>query len=418
MTNVISDTDRLALLGGTPVANAETFTSLRWPQPNEATARRLAEIYLSGKWSFNGSVEQAFSREFAAFQDAKHGIFMVNGTVTLECALAAFGVGPGDEVIVPGNTWLATAMAAVYVGATPVFVDVEPSTLCLDPAKFEAAITPKTRAVIPVHLFGSMADLDAITDIARKHDLVVIEDCAHAHGGEWDGRGVGSHGDVGSFSFQQSKTLPAGESGICLTNDDAVAERLFRLKHIGYASGEGQGMAESGPPEGLICHNYRGNEFQAAILQDGLASLGERIGRYNRNAARIEAMLAGVPGLRVQSRGRLAGPQSYYGFVLVFDSEPLADIPIGRIVEAARAEGLATIGPRGYGPVYRHMLWNVPAGKYRIADEGCQVVETIGTERLALIGHSHLGMDDGAIEQIGEVIVKVARNADALREME
>jgi dTDP-4-amino-4,6-dideoxygalactose transaminase len=251
---------------------------------------------------------------------------------------------------------------------------------------------------------------------AAKHDLAVIEDCAHGHGGKWAGKGTGSHGIIGSFSFQQSKTLPAGESGICITSSDEMSERLFRLKHIGYAPGTAQGMATSGPPEGLLCHNYRGNEFQAAILQDQLPLLGERIARYNANAAKLEKRVREeAPGVRVQSRGRLAGPQSYYCFAMVFDGEPLADVPLDRIIEAAKAEGLSFISPRGYGPVYKHTLWNVPPKQYRIAKEGCQVVETIGTERLAIFGHSVLGADDETIEAIGDVIVKVARNAEALK---
>jgi L-glutamine:2-deoxy-scyllo-inosose/3-amino-2,3-dideoxy-scyllo-inosose aminotransferase len=408
-----SVTGKLALLGGTPVADSLAVPT--WPPVYEATAKRLAEVYLSGKWSFNGPAEQQFSQDFAHFQDAAYGIFMVNGTVTLECALAALGVGAGDEVIIPANTWLATAMAALYLGAVPVFVDVEPTTLCLDPAKFEAAITPRTRAVIPVHIFGGMADLDAIIAIARKHGIAVIEDCAHGHGGKWNGKGVGSHGDIGSFSFQQSKTLPAGESGICLTSDAALAEKLFRLKHIGYAPGTAQGMAESSPPEGLLCHNYRGNEFQALILQGQLPDLAARIALYNENAAYLEQRIAEAPGVRVQSRGRLAGPQSYYGFVTIYDGEPVADVPMDRIAEAVRAEGLTFFWPHGYGPVYKHMLWNVAPDKFRIAEGGCPVAEVIGTERMADFSHHVLGADKQTIELIGDAIVKVANNAAALR---
>ncbi|MHB0876442.1 MAG: DegT/DnrJ/EryC1/StrS family aminotransferase [Anaerolineae bacterium] len=412
---VQSVSEKLALLGGTPVA--DSLAVPRWPPVSEATARRLADAYLSGQWSFNGPIEQQFSRDFARSQDAEHGIFMVNGTVTLESALGVFGIGPGDEVIVPANTWFSTAMVALYLGATPVFVDVEPTTLCLDPAKFEAAITPRTRAVIPVHLFGGMPDLDAIILIARKHGLAVIEDCAHCHGGKWNGKGVGSHGDIGSFSFQQSKTLPAGEGGICITSDVATAERLFRLKHIGYAQGTAQGMADSAPPQGLLCRNYRGNEFQALILQDQLPDLAGRIARYNENASYLEQRLADTPGVRVQSRGRLAGPQGYYCFAMIFDQEPLADIPVDRIAEAVRAEGMTFLWAHAYGPVYKHMLWNVPPEQYRIAEGGCPVSETIGTDRLAVFSHTVLGAERQTIERIGDIMVKVARNAAALRAM-
>jgi len=267
-----------------------------------------------------------------------------------------------------------------------------------------------------VHLYGSNADLDVILEIARKHDLIVVEDAAHAHGGKWNGKGLGSHGHVGSFSFQQSKTMPSGESGICITNDDDIAEKFFRMKHIGYAPGAEQGVAKSGPPIGLICRNYRGNEFHAAILQDQLATLRQRIARYNVNAAKLEQRLADVAGVRVQSRGWLADPQSYYQFVFIFDQEPLSDVSIDRIVEAAQAEGLR-LWARGYGPVYKHKLWNVPPEGYRVAEGGCPVAATTGTERIALFPHYVLGAEDEIIDQIGDILVKVAMNADALLAM-
>ncbi len=240
---------KLALLGGKPVSTP--INGIPWPPTSEKTGDKLKELYLSRKWSFNSPSEQEFEKAYAKYHGAKHGIFMVNGTVTLECALEALGIGEGDEVVVPALTWIATAMAVRYVGAKPVFVDIEPTTLCMDPKKFEKAINPRTKAVIPVHLYGSMADLDKIIKIAKRQRLAVVEDCAHMQGGVWNGRGVGSWGDVGSFSFQQSKTVSAGEAGICLTNDDRLADRLFRTKHIGYPNGAGQGGAKHGPPEGL-----------------------------------------------------------------------------------------------------------------------------------------------------------------------
>src|SRR6185503_12502827 len=138
-----------------------------------------------------------------------------------------YGIGPGDEVIVPAVTWYATAMAPHYLGAKPVFVDVLPDTLCMDPEKVSAAITERTKAIVPVHLYGSMADMDRIMAIAKAHGLRVIEDCAHMHGGLWDGRHVGSIGDVGSFSFQHSKTMACADSGISITSDPEIADRLF-----------------------------------------------------------------------------------------------------------------------------------------------------------------------------------------------
>jgi len=152
---------KLAISGGEKTF-AKPVKLPSWPPVYPETAEELKKVYLSGKWSFNGPQEQLFSRKFAEYNGAEYGIFMANGTVTLECALLALGIGKGDEVIVPSLTWMATAMAAVYVGATPVFVDIEEDTLCLDPEKLEKAITPKTKAVIPVHLYGSMADMERI----------------------------------------------------------------------------------------------------------------------------------------------------------------------------------------------------------------------------------------------------------------
>lgn len=198
-----ANSNQLALTGG-PALSETPLKQPAWPPVDERTAEKLKELYLSRQWSFHSPAEQEFTAEFAAYHDAEYGIFMANGTVTLQCALAALGAGKGDEVIVPALTWMATAMAAYYLGATPVFVDVEPSTLCLDPGKLEEAITPRTRAAIPVHLYGSMADMERILAICKRNDVHVVEDCAHVQGGGWNGRGVGSWGKVGSFSLQHA----------------------------------------------------------------------------------------------------------------------------------------------------------------------------------------------------------------------
>jgi dTDP-4-amino-4,6-dideoxygalactose transaminase len=308
---------------------------------------------------------------------------------------------------------MATAMAVHYVGATPVFVDVEPDTLCLDPQKARAAITRRTRAMLPVHIYGSMADLDAILELAREHDIKVVEDCAHMQGGRWRRRGVGSWGDVGSFSFQQSKTLAAGEGGICLTNDDALADRLYRLKHIGYGRDVQQGEAEAGPPPGLMCYNFRGTAFQATILEDQIEELGERVARYEAAAARIGDRLATVPGVRLQGRGREASPQGYYAIVFIFEDAATVGVSGARLREAIRAEGLPVGGT--YGPVYRHMLYNLPPTRYRVASGGCPVAETVGSEAAAVLLHHWLGSEGRVLDAIGDIVAKVAASVEALR---
>ena len=246
---------KLAIDGGSKIF-PDGFRFEPWPPINEETAVKLRQVYLGHKWSFYGEEEKKFAASFAKYHDAAYGTFMVNGTVTLETALTALGIGPGDEVIVPSWTWMATGMAPVYVGATPVFVDGQPDTFCMDPAAFEAAITPRTKAVIPVHLFGSLADIDRIVEIAKKHGIKVIEDCAHAHGGKWNGKGIGSFGDIGSFSFQQSKIMTAGEGGECITDDPELFDRIGRISHIGYQFAAERGKP-AGPPAGTSGRRFQ-----------------------------------------------------------------------------------------------------------------------------------------------------------------
>ncbi len=403
---------KLALLGGTPVATGLSFPE--FPPVTETTAQRLLEVYRSRQWSFNSPAEQEFQKVYARCHDAKHGIFMSNGTTTLEAALRACRIGPGDEVLVPALTWLATAMAVHYVGGTPVFVDIEPTTLCMDPAKAEAAITQRTRAIIPVHLYGSMADIGKLTELCGRHDLSMIEDCAHMQGGKWNGKGVGSWGRVGSFSFQQSKTISSGEGGICLTNDDELAERIFCYKHIGYRPGAFQGGAQQGPPDDLACHNYRGTAFEATILIEQAERLAARMERYAASARRLTERLTGIEGVRIQSPGRLATTQGYYGFCLIFDRGPLAGVSKEVIARAAAAEGI-TLGAT-YGPVYRHMLYNMPPSTFRI-DQPCTVADTIAAENTLLFAHQWLDADIGTIDKIGEIIVKLVTHGEALAGM-
>ncbi len=398
--------EKLAIDGGAKAVPEAAAKAVRpWPIVYPATAERLKRAYLSRAWSFNGPCEQAFNKEFAAFCGARHGIFMVNGTVTIESALHALGVKAGDEVIVPGNTWLATAMAAVYLGAKPVFVDVEPDTLCLDPEQVRRALTRKTRAIIPVHLFGSMADMDRIMKLSRETGIPVVEDCAHAHGGVWRGRGVGSIGHVGSFSFQQSKTLASGEGGICLTNDAGLADKLYRIKHIGYGGGQRQGQAASGPAAGLVCHNYRGLEFTAIILSEALKRLPAETARRDRNALAFAEMIRDVPGITVQARGRRADVQGYYNFVLLLDPAKLkAGVTIKEVRAALAAEGMPC-GIGGYGPVYSHMLWNVGKADYRIHSSA--VVEDTCRNRSLNLFHTWLLTNKPLMKAMARAVRKV-----------
>lgn len=404
----------LALLGNAAVFDPPLDYKSIWPPVDEATATHLQTLYRSRKWTAFDDTEPAFAEAFADYHGAKYGVFTINGTVTLQCALAAYGIGLGDEVIVPPLTWYATAIGVRHVGALPVFVDIEPDTLCIDPDKIEAAITRRTKAIIPVHAYGSMADMDRIMAIAKRHHLRVIEDCAHMHGGTWNGQGIGSIGDVGSFSFQNTKTMSSGEGGICITNDRETADRIFRMKQIGYGYGEIPRHAKSGPPPGLLCYNYRATAFHPLILEEQLKGLDGRLERYRKAVAYLEERLSQSTRLRFQKPGRKAGRQGRFGWVAIFDHPQYTDIPIDLLQKAIAAEGLPFF--RAEGPIYRFILFNVDAKDYRI-DQPCLITENICARSLWLL-HPYLDLDARQIERMADAIEKVLTNRDTLVQYE
>ena len=217
----------LALFGG-PKTRTRPYPA--WPQQDERDVAAVAKVVRGGNWGgfpYPGPQTRRFLEAFVELQRGEYAVAMMNGTITLEVALRAAGIGWGDEVIVPAYTFQATASAPMMAGAIPVLVDIDPATFCIDPAAIEAAITADTRAIIPVHIASQMADMDAIMDIARRRDLIVIEDAAHAHGAHWHGRGAGAIGHFGSFSMQSTKIMTAGEGGVllCRSQEHAWARR-------------------------------------------------------------------------------------------------------------------------------------------------------------------------------------------------
>jgi dTDP-4-amino-4,6-dideoxygalactose transaminase len=225
----------LAINGGKPV-RTEPFPA--WPVFDEREIEAVSEVARSGKWGcLAGNKVHQFEREFAAFQQARHGICVVNGTAALQIAMRAIGVGSGDEVITTSYTFIATPNAPLSLGAVPVFVDIDPATYEIDATKIEEAITERTKAILPVHIFGCPADMDGILDVARRHNLAVAEDACQAWGAEWKGRRVGALSDLGTFSFQLSKNITAGEGGIIVTNDDRLEEMVWSLHNVGRRKG-------------------------------------------------------------------------------------------------------------------------------------------------------------------------------------
>jgi len=277
---------------GSPYAEHMGIPS--WPVSGPRERELLEEVLASDRWGGYHPFVARFEQEFAAFQHCRYGLSACNGTVTLEMALETLGIGAGDEVIVPAISFISTATAVSRVGATPVFVDIEADTFNIDAARILEAIGPKTRAIIPVHFGGPMADMDAITAVASAHGLPILEDAAHAHGSEWNGVRAGSIGAVSSFSFQNGKVMTAGEGGILLSNNEALIDRAREVLDQGRRKGEGWFSHYT------LGTNYRITAWQSAVLIAQLERLPEQNARRAKNVAIIREQLAGLPGLHFQ----------------------------------------------------------------------------------------------------------------------
>ena len=326
---------KLALLGGTPLRK-RPFTT--WPIFGKPEEKRLLRTLHSGKWGrLNGPEVAEFEQRFAAMHGCQHGIGVVNGTVSLRIGLMAAGIQADDEVIVPPYTFLSTASAVVEANAIPVFADVDLETFNLDPKAVEAAITPRTRAIIVVHFAGQPADMDAIMAIARKRKLFVIEDAAHAHGAMYKKRPAGSIGHLGSFSFQSSKNLTSGEGGIITTNDQKLAEACRSIHSCGRIPG---GLWYE---HHVMSGNYRLGEFQGAILNCQLARLEAQTKKRDANGQHLAAKLAQFPGLHPQRRIKGCDRHSYHLFMMRVVAEEFG-VPRATVIKALQAEGIPCSG--------------------------------------------------------------------------
>lgn len=408
---------KLALRGGAPV-RAKPFTA--WPIYDEREARALQTVLESRNWGgypCPNDFAREFGRKFAEAHDARYGVAVANGTVSLELALQAAGVGFGDEVIVPAYTWEGTAAAVLFAGAAPIFVDVDPDTYCLNAELIETAITPRTRAVIPVHLGFRFADMDAIMEIAARHNLFVLEDCAHAHGGKWRSKGAGSIGHAGSFSFQTSKLMTAGEGGAVITSDIDFADQVIRLANCG------RPPRKETRSEPALGHNYRMTEFQAAILLAQLERLEEQTELRERNVARLEEGLKQIGGLSLLPRDARITRQASYHYVFKFNSEGFAGVHRDAFVAALNAEGVPSDG-RFYEAVYKSSLFEFADEKYPAwarskREFHCPVAERAGYEESVWLPHqiflgSEKDVDDAlaAIQKIKENVAELAGYED------
>src|SRR5271168_2886209 len=313
--------ESLAILGGRPVRSTP-FTP--WPQFSDKEETRILEVLRGRAWGgqpFPGKYATQFAADFAKLHDTTYGQCVNTGTVAIQAALKAVGIRPGDEVLVPAYTWEGTVGPVLLVNAVPVFVDVDPDTYCMDAKAAEAAITPKTRAILPVHLGMRFADMDALPEIARKHSLKIVEDCAHAHGGMWRGKGAGSIGDLGAFSFQSSKLMTCSEGGAVITNNLEYFERVQTYINAGRRSVTDEFHHR------FIGFNYRLGEFQAAVLGAQLDRLPEQAKIRQANMEYFESRLAGTAGIGLLKPEPRITRLAPYGYTLKYFAEQAKDIP-------------------------------------------------------------------------------------------
>ena len=411
---------KLAIAGGRPLRRKPFST---WPVHSNREARSLLQVLRSASWGgypFPNAHAGAFARRYAKFHGAKYGVALANGTVAIEVALKTIDIKPGDEVIVPAYTWEGTVGPILLLNAVPVFVDVHPDTYCLDARLIEKVLTPKTRAILPVHLAMNFADLDAILDIAGSRKIAVIEDCAHAHGGRWRGKGAGATGDVGCFSFQSSKLMSSGEGGALITSNLEYYERAQSYVNCGRASATDEFRHR------LIGFNHRITEFQAAVLEAQLERLPMQARTRQANMEHFEKRLRGTPGLAFLKRDKRITRVAAYQFVFKYLAEHFAEVPRAAFLAALELEGIPCDG-LFYEPVYRSALFPVKPEEYPALSWGraqpidlktlyhCPVSERAAySEAVWLPHHIFLGSRKDT-DDIADAVLKVCENIDELR---
>jgi dTDP-4-amino-4,6-dideoxygalactose transaminase len=414
---------KLAITGGEPVRK-KRFDP--WPVYAEGERRALEDVLTNRNWGgqpFPGKHADAFAKKFAEFHTAQYGQCVNTGTVAIQAALKAVGVQPGDEVLVPAYTWEGTVGPVLLVNAVPVFVDVDPETYCIDAKLIEQLITPKTRAILPVHLGMRFADLDAIMTIAEKHKLKVVEDCAHVHGGMWRGKGAGSISDVGAFSFQSSKLMTCGEGGAVITNSLEYFERMQSYINAGRASVTDKFRHR------MIGFNYRLGEFQAAVLGPQLERLPKQQQIRQANIEYFEACARTTRGLGFLKPEPRITRTAPYSFVMKYFAELVKDVPRAAFVAALQLEGIPCDG-LFYEPVYRSSLFPVNPAEYPALSWGrekpldlrnmyrCPASERAAYHEAIWFPHYLFLGDKKEIDTIADAIFKVLNNIEELRGLE
>jgi len=404
--------NQLAISGGTPVRNTQTHPWPPWPirtsdEWESKIEPLLREVYLSGHEGSGGAMIPRFCEQYAQYSGTNYALFMPHGTDSISAALAGAldldGFSDGGEVIVPNYTFVATASAVLERNCTVAFVDVCPDTFTIDPEAVAAAIRPETRAILPVHLGGHPANMGALQEIAQRHELKIIEDCAQAHGAEFQTKKVGSLSDVGAFSFQASKNLTSGEGGMVTTNDKDIHDRVCAFMNVGRAPG---GARWEYPRLGW---NYRPSEYLAAILLVRLELLEAQTDLRNKNAAYLSHALEAIPGITPPELAKWVTKHGYHLYCMKYNSEGFGGKSRQEFVNALSAEGIpCSIGyrsPLSEEPGMAHVAEKYP---HLIRTLPCPNAELVCEQSVWLFQNLLLGSDSD-MGQVVDAIIKIHR---------
>jgi len=393
---------KLAIHGGNPIRR-KPFPE--WPRPTSELKDAIIATLENEGWGVGSSAISRFEEKFAEFHDAKYCISTSSGTTALWVLLKAAGVKAGDEVIVPPYTFIATASAVLMANAVPVFVDIDPNTFNIDANLIEAAVTEKTKAIMPVHISGNPANMDAILAIGKKHGIPILEDAAQAHGAEWNSAKVGALGLGGIFSFQTSKNMSAGEGGAIVSNNEAFYEKCFSYHNCGRTKG-GEFYEHS-----FLGGNFRLNAMATSMLMPQIDSIKIDMKLRDMNRQKLDNAIGQIEGISLNGKYDGTTRESNHIYLTRYDSNAFHGIPREKFFKAMQAEGVYTY--MGYTPLYREKLFVTDANEYpwlKGYDYGAlqmSVTERLADEEAVWLKQNHLLGDAQDIRDIIDAFEKV-----------
>ena len=350
---------KLALFGGNKAVKSKNKKLFAWPIITKEDEKAVLEVLRRGGMS-GTDVTMEFEKEFATWQGVKHALGFSCGTAALQSAMFGCKVAIGDEIICPSVTYWASGLPAYSLGASIVFAEIDPQTLCIDPGDIEHRITDMTKAIVAVHYFGHPADMDPIMAIARKHNIKVIEDVSHAHGGLYKGRKVGTIGDVSGYSLMSGKSFPSGEGGILTTNDREIYERAIAFGHYGRFNKSIE-TPSLRPFIGLPLggYKYRMHQLSSAVARVQLKYYDQRMAEIQRAMNYFWDLLEGVRGIRAHRPAKDSGSTmgGWYAAHGLYVPEELEGLSVTRFCEALRAEGAEGVNPGTNNPLHLHPLF-------------------------------------------------------------